>query len=605
MGAAVIGSALVGAAIALPWLILLPLGGVAGVIASAVTLVAAFHGAGLVVARFSGSRTASPWLVIQWGAATLIGLSGIALALGAGTLAGHAVLVFGGAAAHTVVLGLRFTHYAARIDAGLAGPRTWLVPAALLAALGTLAVLGAAGDPLPQPFDDEGHVLAQVQRVLDTGALGDPIGYPRGAQLGGQIALAAVAAGAGDGFAWVVEALALVLALGLALSRIRGRDASSALWAVVLVVTAFALALAPTDPQPCWTAVGLIVALYTMMSDVEAAPPLPLAITAGALIALRYELAPIAAVALLAEWWRRRADHQRTAILIAGVFAVGFPFLVARMLAWRSVPQIAHATIAAPPQAALVLRLLLAAVIAVPAAYVLRLVLPDNRAVRAATTATAVALAALAAHASGAGPYAMRLAWPIAIGFAILVVIELARSRWAGPTGLIASLLMCLVIHEGREAPGWRRWSRRIGADAIAISYVQRPPVTAAAPYRELLANAAPGATVAVWIAAPEHLDYTRHRIFDLRTPAVARLREFRWTARASRIEPLLAQLSAGYLLFEADDAHVLRTQTDLLYRLACQTARPICADDLEAVTQRNPIVARRDNVWLVDLRRQ
>jgi hypothetical protein len=439
--------------------------------------------------------------------------------------------------------------------------------------------------------------------VLDTGALGDPIGYPRSAQLGAQIAFGAVASGAGDGAARIVEALGLVLALGLAVARIRARDPSAALWAVVLVATAFALALAPTDPLPCWSAVGLIVALYTMLGEAEPAPALPLAITAGALIALRHELAPIAAVAVITAWWQKRGDRPRTAVLLGGVAVVVLPFLVARMLAWRSVPHLTHAAIAGPPQAALALRLVLTAAIAAPAACVLRLVLTESRALRTAGLATAVALAAIVAHATGAGPYALRLAWPIAIGFAITLVIELARSRGLGPTALIASLVLCVLISEGREAPGRLRWSRRMATAAGNIEYVLRPPGGNATPYAALLAQVPPGATVAVWVNEPERLDYASHRFLDLRTPALARLREFRWTAHPPQFAPLLTQLSAAYLLIEADDAHVLRTQTDLLYRFVCHTARPICADDLEAIALDHPVIAERAGVRLVDLR--
>jgi hypothetical protein len=395
----------------------------------------------------------------------------------------------------------------------------------------------------------------------------------------------------------------MVLALGLAVSRIRGGDTSSAIWSVVLIVTAFALALAPTDLLPCWTAVGLIVALYTTLGDPEA-PPLPLALTAGALLALRYELAPIAAVAVVAAWWGRRHAHRATAILFGGVFGVGFPFLVARMVAWRSVPELVHAALAPPAQAALVLRVLLAAAIAAPAAGVLRLALPDRRELRWPAIATAVALGALAAQLTGAGPYSMRLAWPIAIAFAITLVIELASGTWSGPAALITSFVLCTLTYEGREAPARLRWSNRMAAAATAIEAVQRPPSDGADPYAALLANVPPGATVAVWITEPERLDYEHHHIVDLRTPAGARLREHHFGAHASRLEPLLAALAASFLLIERDDAHVQRTQTDLLYRFACQTPLPICADDLEAIALNHPVVAQRDNLVLVALRR-
>src|SRR5262249_2900201 len=161
-----------------------------------------------------------------------------------GTLASQAALVFGFAAVHTVAVALGFARDSARLAEALAGPRTWLIPAALLAALGALAGLGAAGGPLPPPFDDHGQGCAPVQRLLDTGGLGDSIGYAGRWQLGAQVALAAVASGAGDDFARAAEALAFVLALGLATSRIGVRDAGSAPWAAALIVASSALALA-------------------------------------------------------------------------------------------------------------------------------------------------------------------------------------------------------------------------------------------------------------------------------------------------------------------------------------------------------------------------
>jgi hypothetical protein len=619
VGGAVIASGLVAAAIALPWLTLLPLPGGAAVIAHALTLVAAFHGAGLVVAGLAGqpSRVAgpgarSPWLAFQWGAAALIGLSGLAIAAGVGTLATHAVLVFGSVAVHTGNVGLRFTSHVARVEESLAGPHSWLVPAALLAGLGTLAVLAAAADPLAQPFDDDGHVVAQLRRVLDTGALGDPIGYPRSTQLGAQIALAAVASGAGDGFARIVDALAMMLALGLAVSRIGGRDPGSALWAVILIAAAFALALAPGDPLPCWTAVGLTLALYAMLSDTEPAPALPLAITAGALIALRHELAPIAAVAVIAAWWSRRTDHRRTAVLLGGVCGVSLPFVVARMLAWRSVPLIAHA--AGPPELALVLRLALAAAIAAPAACVLRLALPDSRALRWAALATVVALGAIAAQVTGAGPYSRGLAWPIAIAFAITVAVELARTRWSGPAALVTSLVLCVVVAEGRAAPGPLRWSHRLADATTTIAYLAHPPAEPPEPYSALLASVPTGATVAVWVIEPERLDYADHRIIDLRTPAGARLRGDHWSrdpanlrsSTGAALEAVLAALPTSFLLIEDRDARAQsRGPTSALFhRLACQTLPAVCADDLEAIARRHRTIAQHGPVRLVELGR-
>ncbi|HEX2684983.1 MAG TPA: hypothetical protein VHN14_00110, partial [Kofleriaceae bacterium] len=321
-------------------------------------------------------------------------------------------------------------------------------------------------------------------------------------------------------------------------------------------------------------------------------------------IALRYELAPVAVVAVIAGWWCRRDDHRRTAILIGGAGAVVLPFWIARMAAWGSVPASAHAAVAGPAQAPLVLRVLLAAAIAAPAACILQLALPRSRALRWAATATAVALGALAVHLTGTGAYSLRLAWPISIAFAIALVIELARNRGSGPSALIAALMLCVLLYEGREGPGRLRWSRRMASAAAGIEEIQQPPGEVTDPYAGMLARVPPGATVAVWVSEPERLDYARHRIVDLRTPAGVRLRAHRWELHASKLAPLLAQVSAAFLLIEEDDAHVQRTQTDLLYRFLCQTARPVCADDLEAIARSHPITDRRDNLLLVDLRR-
>jgi hypothetical protein len=83
----------------------------------------------------------------------------------------------------------------------------------------------------------------------------------------------------------------------------------------------------------------------------------------------------------------------------------------------------------------------------------------------------------------------------------------------------------------------------------------------------------------------------------------VARLRTFRWEPHTSQLASLVAAVSASFLVIERDDARVRRVQTDLLYRFLCQTERPICADDLEAIALRHPVIATSGNLQLVDLR--
>jgi len=114
------------------------------------------------------------------------------------------------------------------------------------------------------------------------------------------------------------------------------------------------------------------------------------------------------------------------------------------------------------------------------------------------------------------------------------------------------------------------------------------------------------GATVAVWVAAPEQLDYTRHRIVDIRTPMGVALRGGRHDPRGGKLEALLGSLSASFLLIEADEARAERGQPRWLERLLCSPAadRPWCADNLEGIALRHPIARRLGSFRLVDLRR-
>src|SRR5262249_27963600 len=156
--ATVIARGWVASAAILPWLVLLPLSGVASVLAQSVTLIAAFHGAGLIVS--SSARAARPGALLMtwWGAAGLVAASGVATACHLGTLELPAALVFGCAAVHTVVLAVRNTDYVARAERVLEAPLPWLAPSALLCAVGFISIVGAAADGFAQPFDDDGHL---------------------------------------------------------------------------------------------------------------------------------------------------------------------------------------------------------------------------------------------------------------------------------------------------------------------------------------------------------------------------------------------------------------------------------------------------------------
>ena len=597
--AAVAGIGLVAAAIA-PWLVLAPMTGVLAAAASALALAAAAHGAGVLLGALARRPDAHPLLAVQWGTAALIGALGLALAAGVADLAMQAVLLYGCVAAHTAVIAVRFAAYRARLAAARRGVRFWLVPCALLAALAILHVLGAAGDLDGRPFDDDGHVIAQLQRLRETGDLGDPIGYARHAQLGGQLVWDALATAGGDvHLARLAEGLAFVLALGLALARLRPPgelDTASGLWGLLLVLAGSAFTYVRPDPAPCWTAVGLVLGLHATLADrsgPEAGPPgsvtrgrpggassLPVAVMAGALIALRFELAPVAAVALAAAWWPDRGSLRRTAVLAAGALAVAAPFVAARGLAWSSVPADARAFLA-PPSHALGLQLALAAGAAAACAPLVAVTWRE-RPLRWFGAGAALAIAGVASQLTGERPYATGFLWPLAIAGAIAIVIELARTRRSTTGALLISLVVMVLIYEGRAAGGRKRWARRYIDLALDVEYLRtaRDPAPISSGYEPLLRHLPPGATVAVWVLRPDRLDYSAPlRLFDLRTPRAAWLRGPSWPPDRAPLDDFLALAGADYLLLEE------------------------AAPGLEAVARRHPVIAQTGGVRLIDLR--
>lgn len=568
-----------------PWLVLAPLSGAAAVAAHAVLVIAACHGAGLAVAAAAGRRDVHPALAAVWGLAAIVGVLGLALAAGRCTLAVQAIVVYGCAAGHTAVVALRSPEVRARLAA--VGPDwgAWLVPAAALVVLGAVHALGAAGDLATRPFDDDGHVLGQLARLRDTGALADAFGYPRRAQLGGQLVLAAVGSLGGDvALARLLEGLALPLALALACARIQLTDAGAGLWALLLVVAAFAYAFVAPDPAACWTAVALIVALHVTLAD--DAGWLPLGLVAGALATLRLELAPLAVVALaLGRRWR--------AVAVAA--AVVAPYAFARWSAWSDVPASVRSLVSAGLPWAGVLAW---AALAAGVVWFAR-----RRVATGWWLAPAGVLVLAALPVCGTG---MRFAWPLVFGAALVATAELARARRLTTAGLVVALLLCAAIFEGRTTSGRVRWVRRAIDAAENIAWL-RHAAPAAPSYTALLRAVPPGARVATWVGRPERLPYAAGWDFvDLRTPRIARLRVHRWTTHPARLAQLVAATGADYLLLERDDARARRIHRDLTHRLACAAPHgtiPACADDLESLALAHPVVAELGGLVLLRLR--
>lgn len=550
-------SAIVAVLALAPWLALLPLAGSAPVITGALMFAAACHGAGLVLARIAGVDHVRPLLAAQWGLAALVVLAGLAIAASVFGAYTQRTLLVALTLVHSYVLLRGFAELRTRIAALAATRSVWVVPALLLACIGVLYILGAAGNITGRPFDDDGHVLGQLQRLRDTGTLGDAIGYPRQAQLGGQLALAALAtAGSDVHLARVAEAIAFVLALVLVCTQIGARDAARGVWCALVVITASALTFVAADPATCWTAVGLTVALYAMLAAPAPAPPLPLALTAGALITLRLELAPIAIVAVAAAAWRDRRDRWRIASLAGGIIVAVTPYLIARTLAWSSLPG-AVAAVAAPARGSLAVQLGLFAGVALASAPLV--VFIKDRSLRWLAIAGACVIAGIASQLLGDRPYAARMLWPFAIAFGLVLVIELAARPRLTAAALLLALVGCVLIQEGRDARGRKRWTRRYLDLAEHAEYVRAAgTVPATRPYA-LLSRTPAGSTIAVWVTSPERLDYARHRIIDLRTPRIARALPRPVPAATAKLDELASAAGADFLLVDTPGAHASR----------------------------------------------
>jgi hypothetical protein len=521
-------------AIALPWLALIAPAGAVSVGLHAIAIIAAFHGWGLAIAR-ACRRDPGAWLAIAWGLAGVVALAGLAIALGVYTARVQWAIVLLGLVIHSGVLAMRLR---------APSPRWPMLPALLVAALAVVHVLGAAGDVGARPFDDDGNLLGQIARLLDTGGLADGIGYPRTSQLGGHAALASLAAIAGDlRFARMIDALGLAVFLALACARIRVRDAATGIWACLLIVTVSALPIAHAEATPMWLVAALALALFATLEDATDDPrsAIPVALVAGALVALRTELAPIAVVAIAGAWWERRG---RMLLALAGIaLVVVAPYALARQLA----EPIASGGSTVARAAGVV-------AIAVPASALLLLPFGGDRsrAQRSAAWATAAGLAGVALS----GGYASQFLWPIALAYIAKLVVELARGDAAPPaTAFVVALLAAVWIYDGRDTAGRARWSHRYSDLVFGIDYLHgvgdRAP--AGGSYDRALAAIPDGATVAVWVARPEQLDYHAHAIVDLRTPRWAHLRKP--DDAHHELAALIAKTGADYLVVEHDDA--------------------------------------------------
>lgn len=577
-----------------PWLALTPLAhtNASTVALYAITLIAAFHGLGVVVAWASRRYAAPAFLAIQWGVAAAIAIGGIAMSLHVYTERVQWFVVFFGAAMHSGAMLWRFSDTRDVVAHQLRWDRTrlWFVIIAALVALGLVHVVGSAGDINGRAFDDDGNVFAQVKRLVDTGALTDRIGFPRTTQLGGAITLDALATIAGDvRYARMMDALELILFLALVCSRIRTRDATSAIWAAFVVLLTSALSLLQSEPTPMWTTTALGVAVVATVETTtdDQRTAIPAALLAGALVTVRMELAPFAIVGFFAAWWAAGGFGRSLAWLTGLALVVIAPYVLVRSFAVGHVEAASHGS--------LIARIGMFVPIAIVASSILLLPFDDRtRAQRAVAWGTGAAIAGVASQLVGERAVAVQYLWPIALIYVSKLVIELSRGdRSIVPAGaMITAVVAIVMINDGRETPGRPRWSHRYEELVYGVHYLHTRDVEPTGnPYASALASVPLGARVAVWVASPEKLDYEQFDIVDLRTPRIAPLRKHDFAPHDSRLATLVAATHADYLLVEGDDRVAERAQKNLTYRILCTPsfAVPSCADDLDALAHVTP----------------
>lgn len=584
----------------LPWLSLLPGHGALGFALGVVALIFSLHGWGLLVKRLAGVEEAPAALVVHWGLAAVLALAGLAMVVhGFGHVTQVALVIVGLSLHSALVL---VDHRLARRPRALPpDARYWLIPTIGLSLVAALHLLGAAGDVVSSPFDDDGNLGAQLARLAQTGTLGDPIGLARGSQLGGQVAISAIATAlAGPNWFRVVNGLGFALALWLALAQLRPRTATQSLWAMLLVFVAASYPAVAMDATPRWMVTSLLLALFVTFER-YATPEddrvlWPLGLVAAAVGVVRSELIPVAAAIIAAAGILaigRSGSRRRTYALLAVPLAALLPYLVVRITARSSVPSAAIAALGRD-HGVLVPLLVFAGllVIAIWGALV-----TSGGPRRWIAIAALAGIAGIVAQLTGPRAYAIQLVWPILVSAGLAIGLQLLRdAQNLRKTALVLSLLATALIFDGRDVPGRARWARRYAELANGIEFLRHayPTPGATDPYGALLARASANARIAVWVARPELLDYASRRIYDLRTPR-----------GALRRAAVLRALDPDYLLVEDDHLPAERARRDLWFRLACPegASAPYCLDDLQSLVSRGAVVATEGTVSLVRLR--
>jgi hypothetical protein len=510
------------------------------------SVLAAMHGYGRILAAWARDPNAPVGLALAWGVAAYLGAAGVLIAVGLFGPAARTAIVVGGVVLHTGWL----LQQADRVLTAARGLR----PATVVAIAFSVLVLGllvlAAAGRWSGPFSDgETSYLGQLRRLDDTGALADGFGFPRRAGLGGQIALSALATPLDARATYLVDrGLLIVILVLLAIAATGATLRAKAAVAAVLPLALTASAEYLVGPGPYGSLIVLVLATAISIDraiEAQSARLLLLAVLLAAAAATITHAALVFALGIIGvgtfkasrwahggSWWRRRA-----AVVAVGVIT---PYLVsaihARVVSPR--PTVGHASAASIATGAAIGGVL---------AMLTVLALPGGRhrsALLAASASIAVA-GAIATTPAAVLAYAGPVVVAIVLLLALLAIVREPAVVPLGATVVLVTLAVGLLA-AARLAPrhpllGWRTRAMQLVDDARAVG--ELPPASAtrlAAAYTAAQDAVPAGARLAIWVERPDLIRYARNDVTDLRTRA------------ARQLPKTLPHLPVDYLLVDA-----------------------------------------------------
>jgi len=443
-----------------------------------------------------------------------------------------------------------------------------LVMGGLLAALLVFNLVGMISTRA-NPYDDQVVYTGFVKRVLDVGDLDEPFSFRRLSAYGGQTMLQAAAALRGD-----VESIDLldrgifqIIGVLLVLDMIRRRrlHLGIAVGVIAFLLTLWDLAL---NSAAIWTGFTYFVAAYHFASRDDLAPRTSLILTfavAAAACTLRQNyLLPAGLFALFVLVFHLRAQarltswrdawrvERRTSLLaIAAAAIVLLPYLIA---AWQAVhtflypilPGTANPAIPLRPSGSTILdELNFFVTVALNSEPIrvwwllapLMLLAKDTRARRpllALIVAVAIGFTFLIHSFMLSDAYNMwRYGFAYMTALAVVFVIEASTrlpfvDRDDPPTVLlapVASVLVVIVVmvhFTYQRRTGIDRFQAAVQNIKFGLEEGSRKFDPYPERYQDLQQTIPEGATMAVLLDDPYHLDYARNRIYNLDLPGFA-----------------------------------------------------------------------------------